>query len=216
MAGEAGPSAGRGAPDGLCAGLIRAKLAPHRLPRGWLSRPQLLDELRLGRGRVLTLVSAPAGFGKTTLLTEWAGTDAATPFAWVTLDPGDEEPVRLWAHVVAAIAQHESTVGDRFLAALRSNPDRSPMPHYPYSSMSWLRGPEIWSSSSMTTTGLQPRACGTDGRYLLTCLDRLTMGAGVSSVNEPVGGSVTARDDRVREPSRVRGRREFDVRLTRA
>ena len=124
MAGDAGLSAGRGAPDGLGAGLIRAKLAPHRLPRGWLSRPQLLDELRLGRDRVLTLVSAPAGFGKTTLLTEWAGTDAATPFAWVTLDPGDEEPVRLWAHVVAAIAQHESTVGVRFLAALRSNPVR--------------------------------------------------------------------------------------------
>ncbi|MGO9187964.1 MAG: LuxR C-terminal-related transcriptional regulator [Streptosporangiaceae bacterium] len=124
MAGEAEPGAGRRAPDGFGAGLIRAKLAPNRLPRGSVRRPQLLDELRRGRGRALTLVCAPAGFGKTTLLTEWAGTDAATVFAWVTLDPGDVEPVRLWTHVIAAIAQHESAVGGRSLDALRSNPDR--------------------------------------------------------------------------------------------
>jgi len=124
VAGEAEPGAGRRAPDGFGAGLIRAKLAPNRLPRGSVRRPQLLDELRRGRGRPLTLVCAPAGYGKTTLLTEWAGTDAATVFAWVTLDPGDVEPVRLWTHVIAAIAQHESAVGGRSLDALRSNPDR--------------------------------------------------------------------------------------------
>ena len=84
----------------------------------------MLDVLRSGRGRALTLVCAPAGFGKTTLLTEWAGIDAATAFAWVTLDPGDVEPVRLWTQVIAVIAQHERAVGGRSLAALRSNPDR--------------------------------------------------------------------------------------------
>ena len=124
MAGEAEPGAGRRMTDGPGAGLIRAKLAPNRLPRGSVSRPQLLGELRLGRGRALTLVCAPAGFGKTTLLTEWAGTDAATAFAWVTLDPGDVEPVRLWTHVVAAIAQHERAAGGRSLDVLRSNPDK--------------------------------------------------------------------------------------------
>lgn len=124
MAGQAEPGAGRQAPDGLGAGLIRAKLAPHRLPRGSVSRPQLLDELRLGRDRALTLVCAPAGYGKTTLLTEWAATDVATAFAWVTLDASDVEPVRLWTHVIAAIAQHESAVGARSVDALRSNPDR--------------------------------------------------------------------------------------------
>lgn len=121
---QAEPGAGRRTPDGPGAGLIRAKLAPHRLPRGSVSRPQLLEELRLGRDRALTLVCAPAGFGKTTLLTEWVDTDAAAAFAWVTLDPGDVEPVRLWTHVVAAIARHEGAVGGRFLHVLRSNPDR--------------------------------------------------------------------------------------------
>jgi LuxR family transcriptional regulator, maltose regulon positive regulatory protein len=123
VAGKA-PRAGRRAADGLGAGLILAKLVPHRLPQGSVSRPQLLDELRLGRGRALTLVSAPAGFGKTTLLTEWVSTDAGTRFAWVTLDPSDVEPVRLWSHVIAAIAQHEGAVGGRSADALRSNPDR--------------------------------------------------------------------------------------------
>ena len=124
MVAETEPGAGLSSPGGVGDGLIRSKLAPHRLPRGVVSRPQLLEELRRGRDRALTLVSAPAGFGKTTLLTEWVETDAATSFAWVTLDPDDVEPVRLWTHVIAAIAQHESTVGGRSLEALRSNPDR--------------------------------------------------------------------------------------------
>ena len=124
MVSEVEPGAGRLPQVDLGAGVIRAKLAPDRLPRGSVSRPQLLDALRRGRDRALTLVSAPAGFGKTTLLTEWFHADTATSFAWVTLDPSDAEPVRLWTHVIAAIAQHERTVGDRSLHALRSNPDR--------------------------------------------------------------------------------------------
>jgi ATP/maltotriose-dependent transcriptional regulator MalT len=58
-------------------GVIAGKLAPARLPQGWVARPALIECLRAGRGRALTLVSAPAGFGKTTLLTAWA--NAGTP-----------------------------------------------------------------------------------------------------------------------------------------
>ena len=54
------------------AGVIAGKLAPARLTQGAVARPALLERLRSGRGRALTLVSAPAGFGKTTLLTAWA------------------------------------------------------------------------------------------------------------------------------------------------
>jgi LuxR family maltose regulon positive regulatory protein len=58
------------------------------------------------RGR-LTLLAAPAGFGKTTLLSDWCASDAgrATPYAWVLLDPADADPARFWAHVVAALDQ---------------------------------------------------------------------------------------------------------------
>ncbi|MET0788931.1 MAG: LuxR C-terminal-related transcriptional regulator [Cellulomonas sp.] len=85
-----------------------------------MSRPALVEALREGRGRALTLVSAPAGFGKTTLLAEWLQTGPPERFAWVTLDAGDCEPERFWAHVVAALpGTREVTV-----AALRSRPTR--------------------------------------------------------------------------------------------
>ena len=77
-------------------GVVRAKLVPPRLPHGSVSRPGLLDTLRAGRGRTLTLVCAPAGYGKTTLLAEWAQTDLLRRFAWVSLDAGDCEPERFW------------------------------------------------------------------------------------------------------------------------
>ena len=52
-------------------GVIRSKILPRRLPTGAVSRPLLVERLRAGRGCGLTLVSAPAGYGKTTLLTAW-------------------------------------------------------------------------------------------------------------------------------------------------
>jgi LuxR family maltose regulon positive regulatory protein len=124
MAVDAGPPGGRRPSDHVRVGLIATKLVPPRLPRGSVGRPQLLARLRTGRRRVLTLVSAPAGFGKTTMLAEWVTTDSGTPFAWVALDRGDAEPVRLWTHVIAALAQSEPEVGNRSLVALRTDPDR--------------------------------------------------------------------------------------------
>ncbi|KQR15982.1 LuxR C-terminal-related transcriptional regulator [Cellulomonas sp. Leaf334] len=106
-------------------GVIRAKLAPPRLPRGVVVRPGLLDTLREGRGRRLTLVSAPAGFGKTTLLAQWVQADLPGRFAWVSLDAGDCEPERFWAHVAAALAVVEPRVTDVTVAGLRARPQRT-------------------------------------------------------------------------------------------
>ena len=92
-------------------GLVRAKLAPPRPPHGSVCRPQLLEVLRTGRGRSLTLVSAPAGFGKTTLLAEWVSAGPPGTFAWVSLDAGDGEPARFWSHVISALATVEPRVG---------------------------------------------------------------------------------------------------------
>ena len=117
------PPSGRRSSDRPLVGVIAAKLAPHRLPRGSVSRPGLLDQLRAGHDRVLTLVSAPAGFGKTTLLTEWATSDSGRSFAWVTLDASDAEPVRLWTHVIASLSAVEPEVGVRSLPSLRAHPD---------------------------------------------------------------------------------------------
>jgi LuxR family transcriptional regulator, maltose regulon positive regulatory protein len=74
---------------------------------------------------VLTLVCAPAGYGKTTLLSQWAEADAGTTrFAWVTLDEGDADPVRFWTYLVSALSAVAATAGRRSLPALSRHPER--------------------------------------------------------------------------------------------
>ncbi len=67
-----------------------------------VARPRLVERLNAGLRRRLTLISAPAGFGKTTLLSEWASR-CPRPVAWLSLDEGDNDPVRFLAHLVAAL-----------------------------------------------------------------------------------------------------------------
>ena len=102
-------------------GLIRGKLSPGRLPSGVVSRPALLERLSGGDHRALTLLSAPAGFGKTTLVTAWAA--ELTSVAWVSLDRRDTDPARFWTHVIAALAATEPRAGTTSLAAVRAHPE---------------------------------------------------------------------------------------------
>ena len=72
----------------------------------WVHRPRLLSELTGTDSVKLVLVNAPAGFGKTTLLAQWRSTAAeGRPVAWLSLDHGDDDPGRLWWHVVSALQQ---------------------------------------------------------------------------------------------------------------
>jgi len=88
-------------------------------------RPRLLDELRSGRGHALTLVCAPAGYGKTTLVSQWMAADAnSSDFAWVALENGDADPVRFWTYVVAALSEIAPLAGRRSLAALSRRPEQ--------------------------------------------------------------------------------------------
>ena len=84
-----------------------------------VSRPRLIDRLNEGLGRRLTLVSAPAGFGKSTLLSEWAR-QSAVPVVWLSLDRGDNDPARFWAYFVAAIQIIHQDIGMAALAILQS------------------------------------------------------------------------------------------------
>jgi len=101
-------------------GVIRSKVSPGRLPSGVVARPALLERLSEGRRCALTLVSAPAGFGKTTLITSWAAT---LPVAWVSLDKADADPARLWSHLISALSTMEPLAGTTSLEALRARPD---------------------------------------------------------------------------------------------
>jgi ATP/maltotriose-dependent transcriptional regulator MalT len=82
--------------------LLATKLYVPRLPPGFVSRPRLAARLAEGLARGLLLVCAPAGFGKTSLLADWAR-HGQRPVAWLSLDAGDNDPARFWRHMVAAV-----------------------------------------------------------------------------------------------------------------
>ena len=85
--------------------IIATKLYVPRRRRGLVARPRLQEGLRVDADVRLVLVSAPAGFGKTTLLTEWfdEASKDGTGVAWISLDPSDSEPAMFWAGVVSAL-----------------------------------------------------------------------------------------------------------------
>ena len=100
--------------------LLRTKLFVSPLRPEIVPRPQLIARLNGAIKSKLTLVSAPAGFGKTTLLKEWiSGSDLRV--AWVSLDPGDNDPIRFWAYVVAALQSLLQGMGETIAASLQSN-----------------------------------------------------------------------------------------------
>jgi LuxR family maltose regulon positive regulatory protein len=80
---------------------LTTKLNPPGI-RGAVRRPGLLARLNEHPTARIVLVAAPPGWGKTTLLTDWCATDPQS-HAWVSLDSGDNDPVRFWAHVIAAL-----------------------------------------------------------------------------------------------------------------
>ena len=97
--------------------LAEAKLLPPRQRAELVDRPRVLRALEAGHGAALTLVAAPAGYGKTTAVRSWcASRDAA--FAWVTLDRGDNDPVRLWRYVATAVDRVREGLGRRTLQRL--------------------------------------------------------------------------------------------------
>ena len=87
----------------------------------WVKREELVAYLA-GVTAELILVDAPAGFGKTTLVAQWrASSRESRPFGWVSLDPGDNDPGRLWLHVVSALGRACPGFGaGEVLGALRS------------------------------------------------------------------------------------------------
>lgn len=96
-------------------------------------RPRLIERLDAGLGRKLTLISAPAGFGKTTLLAEWIAEDTAPQpeipspkFCWLSLDKSDNDPARFWRYAIAALQTVDTAIGETAQAALQS-PQQPPL-----------------------------------------------------------------------------------------
>ncbi|AZK45122.1 LuxR C-terminal-related transcriptional regulator [Paenibacillus lentus] len=111
--------------------IIATKLHIPRPRSSLVARPRLFHRLQEGLNCALTVVTAPAGYGKTTLLSEWA-ISMESPVAWVSLDQGDNRRMCFWAHTFAALKQvcpsfdeqavlrhaAEDATGDSLIAAL--------------------------------------------------------------------------------------------------
>ncbi len=101
--------------------LLQTKLYMPRLRPFLVPRPHLIKKLNQGRqqGCKLTLVSASAGFGKTTLISAWIA-DSKRPSAWLSLDEGDSEPTRFLRYFVASLQRIAPDIGQTALAGLQS------------------------------------------------------------------------------------------------
>ena len=82
--------------------LLATKLQVPRSRPGLVTRRRLADQLEDGLNRGLVLVAAPAGYGKSVVLSEWVR-GMTQSVAWLSLDGGDNDPVRFWRHVLAAL-----------------------------------------------------------------------------------------------------------------
>ncbi|MDQ3811721.1 MAG: tetratricopeptide repeat protein, partial [Chloroflexota bacterium] len=102
--------------------LLETKLYVPRRQRGLVARPRLTERLNRGAEAKLTLVSAPAGFGKTTLLAEWLAGPAPheRSVAWLSLDQSDSDPASFWTYVIAALQKVAAGVGARALSLMQS------------------------------------------------------------------------------------------------
>src|SRR5690242_563641 len=98
----------QGAPSNQFSGLLTTKLILPSLPSSILPRGPLLNRLDLVFEHKLTLLSAPAGFGKTTLMRSWvAQHQEQCAMAWLALDAGDNDSVRFWRYVTVACQRFE-------------------------------------------------------------------------------------------------------------
>lgn len=104
--------------------LLATKLHVPAVGAQLVHRAALLDALSAGRRRKLTLLSAPAGWGKTTLLAQWAlGAGEGERFAWLSLDSSDNDPVWFWMYVVAALQKVCPGTGIRAVELLAMGAD---------------------------------------------------------------------------------------------
>ncbi|HEY5199469.1 MAG TPA: LuxR C-terminal-related transcriptional regulator [Acidothermaceae bacterium] len=100
--------------------LLETKLYLPKLRPDVVARPRLSERLRRGAESKLTLISAPAGFGKTTLLTEWLAATPERAVAWLSLDQKDSRPATFWTYLITALQTVVPGVGATALPLLQS------------------------------------------------------------------------------------------------
>ena len=102
---------------GRSIGVIETKITLPRVQPGMLRRARLVEIVDGHAGVALTVVNAPVGYGKTTLLRSWC-IERPEAVIWMTLDAADDDPVRLWTHLATAIERLGEGLGGRALMCL--------------------------------------------------------------------------------------------------
>jgi len=100
---------------------LKTKISVPPLRSGWISRPRLDKRMDEGFGRKLTLVSAPAGFGKTTLLVDWVHRHKI-PAAWFSVDKTDNDPLHFLTYFILSLRSLNTATGEAALTMLQSPP----------------------------------------------------------------------------------------------
>src|SRR5688572_439063 len=102
--------------------VLRTKLGPPPVRAGLIPRARLDVVLEAGAQTRLCLIDAPAGSGKTTLLAQWClGDHGSRRVAWLSLDAGDDDPVRLWVYVIEAFRAVTPGLGEAVLGLLQGS-----------------------------------------------------------------------------------------------
>lgn len=98
--------------------IIQTKLNRPQTPGDLVPRSKLIDRLNRGRQRPLTIVTAPAGYGKSTLLSSWLETLPDEPTAWLSLEAYDDDPATFWIYFMTAIQTMFPMVAQNTLAII--------------------------------------------------------------------------------------------------
>ena len=102
--------------------ILATKLAVPALRQQLITRAELVRTLSAGHDHKVTLLDAPAGWGKTTLLAQWAAQERAK-VAWLSLDPADNDPARFWTYVVTALQEACPALSTRAVSLLEVHAD---------------------------------------------------------------------------------------------
>jgi len=127
--------------------LLRTKLFVPPIRPNRVSRPRLIEQINKGLDKALILISAPAGYGKTTLVSSWLH-ETEVPSAWLSLDEGDNDPIRFLQNFIAALQKIIPAIQPDMLSVL---PGMQPAPYNAVWRNGSLAGFIDWEMSAPVT-----------------------------------------------------------------